>query len=92
MLTKVHLRLPEQQEAVVNLSLVPKTGETIEFGGQRYVVISVVHAIESSQTTIDLVRITPDDVAGRLRLNESVRYRTTEIRAYSPPARPRMLR
>lgn len=86
---RVHLKLPQGQETAVNLNLVPKTGENIDFGGVRYVITSVVHAVESAKTTLELLRISAEEGFQTIRFNDSVRYRTSEIRAYSPPARSR---
>ena len=86
---KVHLKLPEGQEAAVNLNLIPKTGENIDFGGARYVITSVVHAVDTAKTTLELLRISAEEGFRTLRLNDLVRYRTSEIRAFSPPVRSR---
>ncbi len=87
---KVHLKLPEGQEAVVNLNLIPKTGEKIDFGGSRYLVVSVIHSIEAARTILELVRLSPEEIARCPKLTDALRYRTSEIRAYSPPSRSRL--
>ena len=86
---KVHLKLPEGQETAVNLNLIPKAGENIDFGGARYVIASVVHTVETAKTTLELLRITVEEGFRTIRLNDQVRYRTTDLRAFSPPARAR---
>ena len=86
---KVHLKLPEGQETAVTLNLIPKAGENIDFGGARYVITSVVHTVENAKTTLELLRISAEEGFRTLRLNDLVRYRTSEIRAFSPPVRSR---
>lgn len=86
---KIYLKLPEGPEAAVNLNLIPKTGEKIDYSGTRYLVVSVIHAVESSRTVLELVRVGTEEENRARRLNDAVRYRTSEIRAYSPPARSR---
>jgi hypothetical protein len=87
---KVYLRTPDRNEMSVNLNLVPKTGENIEYGGLRYVVVSVVHGVETSKTVLEVVRVGGDSPYQTLGFNEGARYRTTEIRAYSTPMRMRI--
>jgi hypothetical protein len=87
---KVYLRTPEHHETAVNLNLVPKAGENIEYGGQRYMVVSVVHGIENSKTVLEVVRVGGDTAYRTLAFNESSRYRTTEIKAFSTPTRLRI--
>lgn len=89
---KVHLRTPDRGEAVIDMTLLPKVGEQIDFAGSRYVVVSVTHSVDASRTTIEVVQVDQDELRRKMKLNEMVRYRTTEIRAFSPPARPRMIR
>ena len=86
---KIYLKLPEGPETAVNLNLIPKSGEKIDYGGVRYLVISVIHAVETARTVLELVRVSAEEVDRAKRLNGAVRYRTSEIRAYSPPARSR---
>jgi hypothetical protein len=86
---KVYLRLPEAPETAVNLNLVPKVGENIDYGGNRYVVVSVIHTVETSKTTLEVARASSDEAYRNLKFNHSTRYRTSEIRSYSPPARSR---
>jgi len=81
---RVHLRLPEGSETSVNLNLVPKAGENIDFAGCRYVIASVTHAVEASKTILELFRITAEEGFRTIKFNDLVRYRTSEIRAYSP--------
>jgi hypothetical protein len=87
---KVYLRTPERHETSVNLNLVPKTGENIEYGGERYVVVSVVHGVENAKTVLEVVRLSGETAHRTLAFNESARFRTTEIRAYSTPMRMRI--
>jgi hypothetical protein len=86
---KVYLKLPEGPEASVNLNLIPKTGEKIDYGGSRYLVVSVIHSVEAARTILELVRIHPEESLRRGKLSDLMRYRTTEIRAYSPAPRSR---
>lgn len=86
---RVHLRLPEGQETAVNLNLVPKAGENIDFGGVRYLITAVVHTVETAKTTLELLRLTVEDGFRTIPFNNMVRYRTSEIRAFSPPMRAR---
>jgi hypothetical protein len=86
---KVYLRLPEAPETVVNLNLVPKVGENIDYSGIRYLVVSVVHTVETSKTTLELARASSDEACRNLKFNHATRYRTSEIKSYSPPARSR---
>ncbi|MBI2948873.1 MAG: hypothetical protein HYY23_14630 [Verrucomicrobia bacterium] len=85
----MHLKLPEGHETAVNLNLIPKTGENIDFGGVRYVITAVVHTVETAKTTLDLLRLSSEDPFRTIQLNNLVRYRTSELRAFSPPARAR---
>ncbi len=89
---KVYLKLPEGPETAVNLNLIPKTGEKIEYGGIRYLVVSVIHAVESARTLLELVQVSAEDNFRNRRLSGDARYRTTEIRSYSPPSRSRSTR
>lgn len=89
---RIHLRMPERQETAVEMNLIPKAGEHLEFGGTRYVVVSVTHEVDTAKMTVELAKVSFDDTAQRLRLNELIRYRTTEIKAFSPPSRPRLIR
>jgi hypothetical protein len=86
---KVYLKLPEGPETSVNLNLIPKTGEKIDYGGIRYLVVSVIHIVETSRTILDLVRVSAEESQGSRRFNDSIRYRTSEVRAYSPATRSR---
>ncbi|MSU21968.1 MAG: hypothetical protein EXS30_11310 [Pedosphaera sp.] len=86
---KVYVRLPEGPETVVNLNLVPKVGEHVDYGGMRYVVVSVVHSVETSKTTLEVVKTSGDAAQRALKFNHFARYRTSEISSYSPPARSR---
>ena len=81
---RVYLRLPGRQETPVHLNLVPKSGEQIDYGGGRYVVISVVHSVETARTVLELARAEWEQPFRTLTWGESSRYRTTEIAAYSP--------
>lgn len=87
---KVYLRTPERHETSVHLNLVPKAGENIEHGGQRYVVVSVIHAVEAARTILEVVRVGAESTYRTLAFNEGARYRTSEIRAYSTPMRMRI--
>ena len=86
---KIFLKFPEGPETPVTLNLIPKTGEKIDYGGIRYLVISVIHIVESSRTILELVRVNAEESQGLRRLQDSIRYRTTDVRAYSPPSRSR---
>ena len=86
---KVHLKLPEGHETAVTLNLIPKTGENLDFGGVRYVIAAVVHTVETAKTTLELLRVSAADGFPTIRFNDMVRYRTSEIRAFSPPVRSR---
>jgi len=86
---RVHLKLPDGQETAVNLNLIPKTGENIDFGGARYVITAVVHTVETAKTTLELLRLSSEEPFRTIQLNNLLRYRTSEIRAFSPPARSR---
>ncbi|MBI4664287.1 MAG: hypothetical protein HY735_36285 [Verrucomicrobia bacterium] len=86
---KVHLKLPDGQETAVNLNLIPRTGESIDLGGVRYVITAVVHTVETSKITLELLRLTAEEGFRTLRFNEMVRYRTSDIAAFSPPIRAR---
>ncbi|MBM3836022.1 MAG: hypothetical protein FJ403_22710 [Verrucomicrobia bacterium] len=86
---KVYLKLPEAPETAINVTLVPKAGENIDYGGVRYLVISVVHAVEASKTTLEVVRGNSEEAFRTLKFNHFIRYRTSEIKSYSPPARSR---
>ena len=88
---RVYLKTPEQPETVINLNLIPKVGENIDYGGVRYVVVSVVHAVENSRTTLEVVKVSREDSYRTLSFNNSVRYRTSEIKAYSPGGRSRSM-
>ena len=80
----VHLKLPEGSETSVNLNLLPKAGENIDFGGTRYVIASVIHAVEASKTVLQLLRVSAEEGFRTIKFNDLVRYRTSDIRAYSP--------
>lgn len=92
MSVQVFLRLPDRGDTPVLLNLIPKAGEHIDYSGERYLVVSVTHTVESAKTTLELMRTTPSDAQARLKLNQLARYRTSEIRAYSPPSRTRYIR
>lgn len=81
---RVHLKLPEGSETSVNLSLIPKAGENIDFCGTRYVIASVIHAVEASKTVLELLRVSAEEGFRTIKFNDLVRYRTSDIRAYSP--------
>ena len=87
---RVYLRMPNRQETPVHLNLVPKAGEHVDYGGERYVVISVVHSVESASTVLDLARVEVESAFHTLQWNEFSRYRTSEIAAYSSPLRSRI--
>ena len=87
---KVYLRLPGRPETAVHLGLIPKIGENIDYGGLRYVVVSVIHTVETAKTTLELAGVNNDEHVRTFRLSDSLRYRTSEIRAFSPAVRSRI--
>ena len=87
---RVYLKLPDRQETPVNVNLVPKAGENVDYGGVRYVVVSVVHTVETAKTVLELARVQIEEGFRTLQWNQWARYRTSEIRAFSPVFRPRI--
>ena len=87
---RVFLKMPNRQETPVHFNLVPKAGEQVDYGGARYVVVSVVHTVETSRTVLELARVEADQAFRTLQWNEFARYRTSEIAAYSPALRSRI--
>ena len=87
---RVFLRMPNRQETPVHLNLVPKAGEQVDYGGGRYVVVSVVHSVESAKTVLDLAHVEAEQAFRTLQWNEFSRYRTSEIASYSPILRSRI--
>lgn len=87
---KFYLRTPERHETAVHLNLVPKAGENIEYGGERYMVVSVLHSVETAKTVLEVVRVGQEIPFRTLAFNEHARFRTSEIRAYSTPTRLRI--
>jgi hypothetical protein len=81
---RVHLKLPEGGETAVNLHMIPKAGENIDFAGCRYVIASVIHAVEASKTILELLRVSAEEGFRTIKFNDLVRYRTSDIRSYSP--------
>ena len=82
--------MPNRQETPVHLNLVPKAGEQVDYCGARYLVVSVVHSVESARTILDLARVEAEQPFRTLQWNEYARYRTSEIAAYSPSLRPHL--
>jgi hypothetical protein len=85
---KVYLRFPERQEIGVNLNLIPKAGENLDYQGSRYVVVNVVHTVDNNRTVLEIVKISEEDGFRTIRMNDLARYRTSEIRSHSPTVRP----
>ena len=86
---RVYLRMPNRPETPVHLNLVPKTGEQIDYGGGRYVVVSVVHSVESARTVLELARVETEQAFRTLQWNEFGRYRTSEIASFAPATHSR---
>lgn len=84
---KVYLRLPGRPETAVHLGLVPKAGENIDYGGLRYVVVSVIHTVETAKTVLELAGVNNGEQTRAFKSSDALRYRTSEIRAFSPVVR-----